>query len=668
MNYRADIDGLRAVAVIPVVLYHLGVPGFGGGFVGVDVFFVISGFLITGILYEEAKRGTFSIANFYHRRIKRIFPALFTVLIVTAIFAYLLLMNGEFKKFQGSVFSTLLFYSNYHFMFDVGYFADAAEKKPLLHMWSLAVEEQFYVFFPLVLMLIYRFIKAHIVLILYLLTLLSFVYSTFLVHSNPSDAFYSTPARAWELMLGSILAVNKEKLFVKNTSAANLLSWLGLGMILVAVFWFTNNTVFPGPAAALPVLGSCFIIMSGAHAKTTVKSLLSSKSFVFIGLISYSLYLWHWPVIVLYGFYTMDHFNWQEMLIMFLCMILLAYISWKFIEAPFRKGSLFSQKFYKVNWKSAALLVSMVTIGLVAIADLRKQYSPDVTRIVKARGAKNKAMPLKNCNRVRTQTVKNLRLCHVGDLSQKNDSFVVIGDSHGRAFLAGIDKSANEHGLKGIFLGNGGCLSLVGTHQVGPKFDLCETRINGLIEYLARTPEIKYVFLSSRWSRYATGLTYKNTSGRDIFIKDAFTDISSFEENSAVFERSFVRTLETISKMKKNVVVISQLPEAEWGSNDAARVEMLNLDFDLRPQYNEFIERQSIPHTVFEKYQKEYGFDIIDPAEFMCEGEYCIFFDEGIPIYRDNNHITKSFSLKLSEMYDESFTRLKHLLVTDNTL
>ncbi len=263
--YRADIDGLRAVAVIPVVLFHAGARWFSGGYVGVDVFFVISGYLITTILVQDFSAGRYSIARFYERRIRRIFPALFVVVLCSSVVGHLLLLPEDLKAFAKSVVATTLFVSNIVFWGESGYFDGPAEMKPLLHTWSLAVEEQYYIAFPIVLFLLYRFASPRIASwVIALGALLSFGLSVWGVHNAPVATFYLLPTRAWELLVGSLLAVGLVPLF-RSRAVAEIAAAFGIALILFAVFTFDHDTPFPGLNALAPCIGAALLIQSGRN-------------------------------------------------------------------------------------------------------------------------------------------------------------------------------------------------------------------------------------------------------------------------------------------------------------------------------------------------------------------------------------------------------------------
>ncbi|MCB1582669.1 MAG: acyltransferase family protein [Marinicella sp.] len=657
IKYRKDIDGLRAIAVMPVVLFHSGVPFFSGGYVGVDIFFVISGYLITGILLKDLSTQQFSIVEFYHRRVKRIFPALFTVLIVTTLLSMWLMFPGEFKKYQSSLLSTLLFYSNYFFMFDIGYFDGPAESKPLLHMWSLAVEEQFYVLFPIYLYLVNKYFKQHVLKITVFIFALSLFYSIYMVSHKPSDAFYSTPARSWELLVGSILAILTMQGKFFKPWIAKICSFLGLLSILFSVFWFSNITSFPGSMALFPVLGSAAIILAGSSAQPNlVKMLLSSPPMVFIGLISYSLYLWHWPLLVFFRKYSFGQETAWEMALLIGLMVVIAYLSWRFIENPFRRGRLYSNTYkFRINIKTVVLILAISCIVYFSSINFKRQLTEEVRRILLASGADNSPIKLDNCDRFFSENEDSVRVCALGDITKDEISFAVLGDSHGDMLKAGIDKAARKYAKKGVYAGSGGCLALIGVHQVRQGFATCETRVNAFLEFLQSKPEIKNVILISRWAIYAEGMRYKNTLGSEVYIKDYLTENLSREENKRVFERSFERTVEQISQLGKHITIVGQVPESEWGARELALAKLVRPSLNLNILKADYEERQRFVSSVFNKYQAEFKFDVIYPHLMMCDDLFCEQFDEGISIYRDNNHIARFYAEKISTMYHSIF-------------
>jgi peptidoglycan/LPS O-acetylase OafA/YrhL len=351
LKYRPDIDGLRAVAVIVVLAFHIGLSRFSGGFVGVDVFFVISGYLISSIILADIDASRFTIKAFYERRIRRIFPALFAMLAVSSVVAYIYLLPSELVDYAKSMLAATGSASNLYFWQHSGYF-ESPLSKPLLHTWSLAVEEQFYLSFPLILLLVRRFFPHRLRTAVILLFFVSLVISCVIAVRNPKTAFYMPYTRAWELLLGTLLSLRifprLESPWLRNTATL-----AGLGMILWSVLFYTHDTVFPGLSALLPCVGSGLIIWAGEAGTSLVGLLLSWRPVVFIGLISYSLYLWHWPIIVLrsmgmlMGVSAINLGHWAffsahrlDMLIDIGISFVLAVLSWKFVEGPFRNGPL----------------------------------------------------------------------------------------------------------------------------------------------------------------------------------------------------------------------------------------------------------------------------------------------------------------------------------------
>ncbi len=359
---RRDIDGLRALAVIPVVLFHFGL-GLSGGFVGVDVFFVISGYLITSIIFREINAGRFSFADFWARRARRIMPALSVVLLATLAVGWFIMPASDYSQLGRAVRYQAMFISNILFMRQDGYFNPASDFKPLLHTWSLSVEEQYYIFFPLLMVLLTRYLR-HWRLMLAGLLLVSFSLNVWMIEREPDAAFFLLPMRAWELLCGAMLAV----LPVSKRSFApaiyQAVSLAGLAMVLFAILTFDRTTQFPGWAALMPVLGATAMLWANGQTPTLVGRLLSTRPMVGVGLISYSLYLWHWPIFVYANAASVDGMQAREALMWVALSVALGWLSWRFVELPFReKRWLSGRKPVLVGG-----LVSMLVIALAGQA------------------------------------------------------------------------------------------------------------------------------------------------------------------------------------------------------------------------------------------------------------------------------------------------------------
>lgn len=355
MIYRREIDGLRAAAVVPVILFHAGFSFFSGGFIGVDVFFVISGFLITSILLEEMRNGTFSLAAFYERRARRLLPALFLVVLCCLPFAWLWVMPEEFRAFSDSLIATSLSGANFLFWFKSGYFAPEAGEVPLLHIWSLAVEEQYYMFFPLLVMAMWKRRPNWLLAVLVAIACTSLAYSEWGSRVFPSANFYFLPSRAWEFLAGSICSFMQLKARKRGNDP---LSLLGFGMIAFSVFCFDETSPIPSTLALVPVVGAMLVLLY-ARQGTWVAALLSTRVFTIIGQISYSAYLWHQPLFAFARIRSIDPPTLTVMGALTCLSLVLAYVSWRFVEQPFRRGE-------RRLLPSARSLVASVSLVLAA--------------------------------------------------------------------------------------------------------------------------------------------------------------------------------------------------------------------------------------------------------------------------------------------------------------
>ena len=364
MIYRKEIDGLRALAVVPVILFHAGFEWISGGYIGVDIFFVISGYLITTILLQEQQQGTFSIVNFYERRARRILPALFIVLLVCLPFAWFWLLPHELKDFGKSLIAVITFVSNILFWLETDYFTADTQLIPLLHTWSLAVEEQFYIIFPLFLALFAGKNKRILVILIVLIALLSLGLTEWGWRYFSEANFYLIPTRAWELMIGALTAFYLFYNPYPKGFISHIGSLLGLILILGAMFLLDKNIPFPSVYALAPTLGTALIILF-ANNQTLVNKLLSFKLFVMIGLVSYSAYLWHQPLFVFARAYQMDTPSPPLMIVLSITSVLMGYVSWRYIEAPFRNKKRFSQKQIFVSSLLAGLF--FISIGLALV-------------------------------------------------------------------------------------------------------------------------------------------------------------------------------------------------------------------------------------------------------------------------------------------------------------
>jgi len=363
LKYRSEIDGLRAIAVIPVILFHAGFNVFGGGFVGVDVFFVISGYLITTIIAQDLQKDQFSLLSFYERRARRILPALALVALITSVFSYFILFPNDFSDFSKSLIGLSTFTSNIFFWRDSGYFSSAAELKPMIHTWSLAVEEQFYIFFPLFFMLVWTFGKQIVLISLVLIFLLSLSLAEWGTHHYPTASFFLLPTRGWEIVIGSLCAI-----YILQYPQRKMIKFaglIGLFLIIYSVFFFNVDTPTPSLYTLVPTLGAALIILY-SNKQTIEGRLLSRPFFVGIGLASYSAYLWHQPIFALLRHVFLNDLNLMTVMAALIMISILSYLTLRFIERPFRRKNIISKQIVLIFSVCFILLFSAIgSIGVM---------------------------------------------------------------------------------------------------------------------------------------------------------------------------------------------------------------------------------------------------------------------------------------------------------------
>ena len=498
LSYRPDIDGLRAIAVVSVILYHLN--ALRGGFVGVDVFFVISGFLITSLLWKEIQQtGTVSLIAFYDRRIRRIFPALIAMFAVTWVVGYRYLFPNEFMAFARSLLAALLSVANIFFWRESGYFAAAASSKPLLHTWSLGVEEQFYVFFPPLLALLYKLSAKHLKTILTVLAVLSFALCVVLTKRAPDAAFYLPVTRAWQLLFGSLLALSSLSV-LRDRMARNVTALLGLLMLGYTLFRFSNATPFPGYMALLPTLGAAMLIAAGSNGTTLVGKVLSFKPFVCIGLISYSLYLWHWPLIVFADHGLPIRFGLPSVKYSILVLsFVFGFLSWRFVERPFRRARKVSHTF------SYAALATVCIAALVAATLGTKgfvsRFAPRVLKIAAYRDDTadqvQKTFRVGTCFIANSGKFKDYKqdACLALDPSRKN--VLLFGDSHAAMLYQALHETYPDVAFQQATAS--GCLPVVGAGQRSNARGGCRDVIDFTLKQWLPAHHVDYVVIAANW-------------------------------------------------------------------------------------------------------------------------------------------------------------------------
>lgn len=639
MHYRSDIDGLRAIAVVTVVLYHLDFPILSGGYVGVDVFFVISGFLITSIIYPEIIEGNFSFAQFYERRIRRIFPALFFVIAVTVITAAFLLLPGDFRSFSQSVIAATAFGANLLFWRTSGYFDEPAEMKPLLHTWSLSVEEQFYIVFPVFLLVVVKFARRHTRLVLTLAILISFFASLVAIELQPEGAFFLPVFRAWELLLGGLLAIDAVPQPAKLIQRY-VWSLTGLVLILYSVFSFSEKTAFPGFYALVPSLGTALIIYAGIGERlggqhpTLIGIILGWRPLVKIGLISYSLYLWHWPLIVFTKYYVLRELTISEKLTLLMASILLATLSWRYIERPFRgrSGWLPRKQLFVF---SAILITILVSIGFAG--HLTNGFPQRVTQeIVEIENVGNENDSWRqNCQNRSFEKINQNNLCTLGPEKAGAHDFLLWGDSHALVLAPAFDEVAKSKHRKGWFVGRSACPPLLGVERFDRHYD-CLAHNDMVRKFILRHPEIRTVFLVGRWGLHANGSRYGREAGQPAVISPL-----GIGANPDALQQGLERTLAFLKQHNINVILIMSLPEVGWSvPSQLARAKWFGYPAPSGPTREAYWARQKPVMEIFARLKVNNDFHVLEVAPIFCPESRCLVEHRGVPLYRDDDHLS----------------------------
>ncbi|MGE0055249.1 MAG: acyltransferase family protein [Hyphomicrobium sp.] len=629
MSYRADIDGLRALAVLGVVLYHLGGFGLSGGYGGVDVFFVISGFLITHIVKSEIETGTFSFAHFYERRIRRIAPALFVVLIVSTVLAAALLLPVAFQEFGKSLQAVLILNANYYFARKTGYFAATSEEKPLLHTWSLAVEEQFYILFPLILFALMTRRPKAVVPVLAAVFAASMLLSLHQVTTTPAPAFFSTAGRAWELLLGALLAFMPAHSQPKQ-DWKEAAGWGGVFLILAGYFIYDQSTLFPGPSAAIFCFGAALVIYAGIDGHmTSAGRILSLPPLVRVGQLSYSLYLWHWPLLVFWRYRFGDSGTWRQSAGLLLASLALAALSWRYIERPFRRGHAVPSRRIFTLFGAATAALSVLAIAVIKSDGAPARWPADTAALLIERRLPDEQV----CKTLAGAEAWRKEICVLGN-SEKID-LVVWGDSHARMFIDPISQAISTDGKSALVAWLGACPPLVGVTLYGrSKSASCQAFSEFVLKYIERMHP-RRVVISARWAHYMAGAPSKIDGGVPIILSP-----DGMAQNAKVAEKLLTETIERIQAAGSEVMIIGPVPEQGFlVASRIARSRAWNQDLPPELPLAEYLERQKNVLPFLRRLSASRNIRLILPDRYFCDQISCRYANDGKPLYFDHDHL-----------------------------
>ena len=658
LNYREDIDGLRAISVLAVLLNHAGIGLFSGGFIGVDIFFVISGYLITTIIVREIELNDFSLIGFYERRIRRILPALLVVVAFTVAVCAIMYDTEKFRQFGKSVIATTLFASNINFWQESGYFDAPSRLKPLLHTWSLAVEEQFYIVFPLFMAALYRYSRKSAPAILMGTAVLSLGLGIFTMTTDPSAAFYLAHLRAWELLVGGILALNLIPSGVGKTKR-NVIGLAGLAMIAFPIFQYSDDTNFPGIAALPPVLGAALIISSGLEGKSLAGRFFSFPPLVFIGKISYSLYLWHWPLIIFTKYYMIRQMTSVETWVLIAVTLIVSTLSWRFVETPFRSKQFLSTR--QIYAFAAAGMAMMLFAGSVVYFFQGFPERPGLEHLA-IDTKKEEAWLFQECNINYVDEPQAISPCEIGDKS-KPPSFIIWGDSHTPTYGKAIHISAKQYELSGTLTYAQGCPTLLNIFPEPQFGDVkCIDYNEMVLSYLKEHPEINTVILASRWTKWVEDSLYKQEGGEHSILVDTLNEAPSNATSEELFILGLERTITTLIAMDRNVIIIAPLPEIGYdvpSANFIAGRTGRDINQIIAPSMEEYLARNQRTLAILKSFEERDGIQLIEPWKFLCQTGACRAVVSGIPLYRDDDHLSVFGSELISPVFDPFFESMK---------
>ena len=644
--YRPDLDGLRALAIIAVVAFHARLGFFSGGFIGVDVFLVISGYLIGSLVYREVRESTFSFVHFYERRVKRILPALLTVIFVCNVIAFFLLSPMELVKFCEESFAAIFSVSNIYFWLRSNYFNPVTAYKPLLMTWSLGIEEQFYLLFPLALFLAHKFIKRRLVQWIIVVIGLSFICNVVCTNVYPSAAFYLLPMRAWELGLGVLIAVHevgRDRPVEFGTAAANVLGCVGLALIVFPVLAYTESTGFPGLAAILPTAGAACLINS--RSSFINKRLLASRPVVFVGLISYSWYLWHWPLLSFARIVSGGQLSVARASLIAVLSLVLAIFSHRFIEQPFRKSVT----------PTAHLLVGYATIVLLlgAVSVLGYVYSGWPSRIpelVKVEATVSK-VEHNVCLAGFDESAPRLRPPCVAE--GDGPKLALLGDSHAAALGTAMQQIAVWHGYGFEQLTKASCPPLPTAPRrwaLRPTFEkTCAAFNRAVFQHVLSDRSINIIVLAGLWSSLCS-----DGNSDDCYMDNPRLGKQALE--SGGHRNLYSSLLETISLLRssgKRVFIVTDVPRFAIDPMSIVRNSVMRSRGELATLLSsqifslDAVDEESlikpadtITDSEVRRAASEGGAQIIDLARNLCPASRCRFLNNGVLLYADSSHLT----------------------------
>ncbi|WP_277207865.1 acyltransferase family protein [Vibrio misgurnus] len=627
-KYRADIDGLRALAVLMVILFHMNADWISGGFIGVDIFFVISGYIITSAIYPQIINKEFSFNQFYVKRIKRILPLFYLVAMTSLVFAYWLYTPNDFMGFSDSLRYASSFIANIYFEKHSGYFAPTSETLPLLHTWSLSIEEQFYFVWPMVLILAARYLKPHFFWVVMFTSLVGLiVYSEYMARLGGSSAYYLIQSRAFELLIGALLAII---IYIKSQNSRklprgfyHLTGIVGMVSLVWLSFSLNESDVFPGIYALFVTIASALVIFSGTSKTSTISYVLSLRPMVLIGRLSYSLYLWHWPVLAFYRYYFIS-FTVVDAIICGVITVVLSLVSWLLVENPLRHAQIGKR------WVSLFYLILPIGCSIAIAKQIVAQdgypirFSDAVQTIFS-----QSAYTFDDDKNHRPQIADSypFEAPIIGDREQPITAYI-WGDSHAGHFRSFVDVLGNQKGFSALFGGLGGCPPVLGSDLIkyGKPEQNCSQRNNEIALKLAELkPDV--VFLAGRWAMYVETTRSVGEKGSRVYLGDETDYSESIDNSRRAFKEGLERTIQHLVEAGIKPILFEQVPDYDFNPSNclvkkATYGWMKDASCDL--PLSAILERQKMTNTIIDEIAKKYPqVEVIPILSIICDEVSC---------------------------------------------
>lgn len=648
LKYRTDIDGLRGMAVVLVVMFHYFPEACAGGFIGVDIFFVISGFLISTIVLDDLAQRRFSFIDFYSRRIRRIFPALLLLLLASLLFGWFALLADDYKQIGKHVAAAALFVSNYILWNETGYFDVAADSKFMLHLWSLGIEEQFYLAWPLLLWFSRKQSLRPMTLVL-AIGGFSFALNVHGIFSNELATFYSPLSRLWELLVGSAVACHQ---LARKSSGlpirhSNIRSWLGASLIAISVLALSKDSYFPGWWALLPTVGAGLAISSGAGAWIN-RVAMSNRVLVWFGLISFPLYLWHWPILSFLRVLEDRPLGTAPRISALAASLIFAWLTYVSAEKPLRFGN-------HGNVKSIVLLILMVITGVAGFSIYYLDGLPNrnsIQALQRARGGL--VWPRENVSTTACSDRNAPRHYYCVMAEHGVPTIALIGDSHANHFYPGFVEEYSRMGERLIHLGDPGCPPILDvTSRFGKGNDQCADNSSEVLHYISSQTDIHTVILAANWHLYMLGTRFKDDATMNSPLILGTGSLSLTRGNIDVFDQQMKVTIALLKQAKKRIVVIKQIPELDCmrslriGKNP---FRISDKAAECRGDAREVGEYLAEYERHFDSLFAEIGgVTVVDPKLFFCDRQYCYSTNPNGSLYRDDLHLSVLGSRAVAE-------------------